>query len=458
MAKFYSKTKSNYGSLSGTIIIWPVEIPSTNSSNIENVKVLPSGYLRCDGAKYNAANYPNLASVCGTGNNCKFLKRDENNQPLTVLTDEEFVVPDLGSKYPRPVPGASAGQYNNILTQAKSGLYTKRSGIGLEANSNVGDIATVTYSGKFNIPSQEMEIRGKPGWTWGTNSNTDSEIVDASAIHPHMHFSTTSRVRVKPANAPANGQDLAGSVNSYRTGTTINIDDWLNATRYDNTGPPGSNQPACWAIASGSKAGTPDDILFLIIGSQIKAYRNFCREGCSLSSLRCYCLLTQNITYQLHLDYFNHPGTKYAIFSSAFGICGLELLNESNLNNQWTTSGTTPATYVAGSTGVPNDSNNVSLSDVLPLNSNLYSNTLSYPQANNIVTEVSENTNDDGDPTLHSHKILFERGDHTYKIKTNPFLLEPDGLVTTVNLFPTNVASLDAVTSPYIILEYLIQI
>ena len=165
MAKFYSKAKSNYGSLSGTIIIWPIEIPSTNPTNVDNVNILPSGYLRCDGAKYSALDYPNLAAVCGTGTNCKFLKRDENNDPLTVLTDQEFVVPDLGSKYPRPTPGASAGQYNNILTKAQSGLYVKRSGMGIEATSNVGSVATVTYTGKFNIPSQEIDIKGKPAWT-----------------------------------------------------------------------------------------------------------------------------------------------------------------------------------------------------------------------------------------------------------------------------------------------------
>jgi hypothetical protein len=465
MAKFYSRTRSNYGSLSGTIIIWPVEIPTTNPSGFDNLRVLPSGYLRCDGTKYNAVDYPNLAVVCGTGNNCKFLRRDENNQPLTVLTDEEFVVPDLGSKYPRPVPGASAGEYNNILTQAKSGLYTKRSGIGLEASSNVGDIATVTYSGKFNVPSQEIEIKGKPGWTWGTASNTDAESVDATAIHPHMHFSTTTRVRVKPAKAPISGQDLAGSTNSFDTASTINIDDWLGATTYNEGGltntAPGSNQPACWAIASGTKSGQQDGQFFLLIGVRISAYTNFCRSGCELSSLRCYCLLKNDTSYALQNDWFGNDGTRIAYYSRVFlpPVCGPEFADVIDLDRNWNTTGTAPATYTPGASGVPYDSNNISLADVLPINSNLYSSRLSYPQAHNIVSETSENlTENQSDPTAHSHKILFEKTDHTYKIKTDAFLLEPDGLTTTVNLFPTNVASLDAVTSPYIILEYLIQI
>lgn len=464
MAKFYTKTRSNYGSLSGTIIIWPVEIPSTNPSSIDNVKLLPSGYLRCDGAKYSANEYPTLAAICGTGNNCKFLRRDQNNLPLTVLTDEEFVVPDLGSKYPRPVPGPSAGEYNNILTLSSNGLYARRSGMGIEATSNVGDIATVTYSGKFNIPSQEIEIKGKPSWTWGTSSNTDAESVDATAIHPHMHFSTTTRVRVKPANAPISGQDLAGSVNSFMTASTININDWLNATKYSEGGltnnAPGSNQPACWAIASGTKANTQDDKLFLIIGIRITAYTNFCREGCTLGQLKCYCLLKSPTTYQLQNDYFGSQGTRKAYYSRVFlpPVCGPEFAS-GDIDANWNTSGTVPATYNDGASGVPYDSNNISLADVLPINSNIYSNRLSYPQAHNILSETNENLSEDqSDPTIHSHKILFEKNDHTYKIKTNPFLLEPDGLTTTVSLFPTSVASLDAVSSPYIILEYLIQI
>ena len=463
MAKFYSRTRSNYGSLSGTIIIWPVEIPTSNPSGFDNLRVLPSGYLRCDGTKYNAVDYPNLAVVCGTGNNCKFLRRDQNNQPLTVLTDEEFVVPDLGSKYPRPVPGASAGEYNNILTEAKSGLYTKRSGIGLEASSNVGDIATVNYIGKFNVPSQEIEIKGKPGWTWGTASNTDSESVDASAIHPHMHFSTTTRVRVKANQSIISGQDLAGSSNSFNTASTINIDAWLAATTYNEggllNGYPGSNQPACWAIASGTKKNQQDEKLFLVIGFRITAYTNFCRSGCDLSNLKCYCLLKTPVPYSLKDNWFGNDGTMIAYYSKVPLICGPEFADVIDLDKSWNTTGTAPATYTAGASGVPYDSNTISLDDVLPINSNIYSSRLSYPQAHNIVSEINENlTENQTDPTIHSHKILFEKTDHTYKIKTDAFLLEPDGLTTTVNLFPTNVASLDAVTSPYIILEYLIQI
>ena len=81
----------------------------------------------------------------------------------------------------------------------------------------------------------------------------------------------------------------------------------------------------------------------------------------------------------------------------------------------------------------------------------------SYPQVNNVFTEIEELVQNDGDPTVHSHKILLTQNTHTYKIRTNGFLLSPDNLQTTLTLQTDQVASLDQVTSPYIIMEYLIK-
>ena len=469
MAKFYTKARSNYGSLTGSVIIWPIELPTTNPVSPDNIRVLPSGYLRCDGSKYNAADYPDLASICGTGINCKFVRVDENGDPLSVLSDEQFVVPDLGSKYPRPVPGADAGTYNNILTQNQSGLYKKRSGIGIEATSNVGNAAVVTYNGKFNIPSQIITIKGKPSWTWGNEAYTDSESVDAIAIHPHMHFSSTNRVRIKPANAPANGQDLPAGTQSFNNGTTINIDDWLNATKYTGPGAtnttPGSNQPACWAIASGTIAGTPDNVIIvplpppLLLGSQVTIYTNFCRTGCSLSDLRCYCLNSSSISYSLSSGWFGFPGTRLKVFVDSLIGCVPDAFNGGADGSAWQTTGNATAQWSTGATGVPNDWSGSSLSDVLPFNSNITTTSNAYPQAHNTFSEINEVTYATGvsDPTIHNHKITFDKNTHSYQIQTDPFLLEPDALNTSVTLVPSTVASLDAVTSPYIILEYLIK-
>lgn len=469
MATHYTKERSKYGTLTGSIIIWPVEIPVPNNPQNPDVKfVLPAGYLRCDGSKYNASQYPDLASICGTGTNCKFVRKDENGDPLTVLTNEEFVVPDLGSKYPRPVPGGDAGTYNNILTETQSGTYIKRSGIGVEATSNVGSVATVTYTGKFIIPPQTISLKGKPAYTWGNAGYTDSESVDSLAIHPHMHFATTNRVRIKPRNAPASGQDLAFGTNSFQNATTINITDWLNATKYSEGGlsnnAAGSNQPACWAIASGTKSNTLDSVTIvplpppLFLGSQVVTYNNFCRSGCDLSNLRCYCLLNSAVQYDLANDWFGFPGTRIRQYVDSLIGCVPDLFNGGAEGFGWNTTGTAPATYTTGASQVPNDFAGVSLSDVLPLNSNLTEQS-AFPQAHNTLTEVEELQYTDGvdDPTVHNHKILLTKTDHTFKILTDTFLLDPDALNTTLGLFPDTEASLDSVTSPFIVLEYLIK-
>jgi hypothetical protein len=469
MASHYTKEKSKYGTLTGSIIIWPVEIPVPNNPQNPDVKnILPAGYLRCDGSKYNASQYPDLAAICGTGTNCKFVRKDQNNNALTVLTNEEFVVPDLGSKYPRPVPGGDAGTYNNILTETQSGTFIKRSGIGVEATSNVGTVATVTYSGKFIIPPQTIKLKGKPGYTWGNSGYTDSEAVDSLGVHPHMHFSTTNRVRIKPRNSPVSGQDLAFGQNHFANATTINVTDWLNATKYNEGGlsnnSPGSNQPACWAIASGTKSSKADVITIvplpppLFFGSTLESFTNFCRSGCDLSNLRCYCLLSTAVTYELQRDWFGFRGTRQKNYVDSLIGCVPNLFDGGSDGYAWPTNGTTPATYISGAAQVPNDWKGTSLSDVLPLNSNLTSQT-AFPQANNIVTEVDELQYTEGinDPTVHNHKITLEKTDHTFKIVTDTFLLEPDALNTTIGLFPETEASLDAVTSPFIILEYLIK-
>ena len=74
-----------------------------------------------------------------------------------------------------------------------------------------------------------------------------------------------------------------------------------------------------------------------------------------------------------------------------------------------------------------------------------------------MLSDVQELVQTAGDPTIHNHKILLDVENHTYKIKTNGFLLSPDNLQTTLTLQIDQVAALDQVTSPYIIMEYLIK-
>ena len=662
MAAHYTREKSKYGTLAGSIITWPVEYTSPNDpNNPDSSSVLPAGYLRCDGQKYNASQYPNLAAICGTGANCKFVRTDENGDPIQTLGDEEFVVPDLGSKYPRPVSGGDAGVYNNIIEETKNNTFIKRSGIGIEASSNVGAVAEVTYSGRFALPSQTFSLKGKPSWTWGTAGYTDEESLDAAAFHPHMHFSSTNRVRVKPKsgatggvvqleeifyfsndgsingsyngtsfvgygsgtgevggfvspgfgsgyvafggtytsslvitrewtitlnfvgyqllivtsivgndnnggerpnnvgegiyivwpggeqsgapllparqesglqgaaydneyanwstqgipipeayrngtytitfrqtvqssgadnfdgtelkeenlNNPAFGNcydmcgiarvgfgagfeedtslvggeiDFPAGQNYFQTASTVNINKWLQATSYSGNGNPGpgSNQPACFAIASASiSQNTPTQQT-----CQVTWYWNFCNTGCSLNNLRCYCLLTDGLTYASGSDWFGIPGTRFTNYATCFPLNCFSASGGSGAS--YSKNGQVPATYVTGKQNMPFDWKGLPLSDVLPLNSNI-SSTDSYPQARNVFSETEESTSTLDEPTLHNHKIQLVREDHTFSVVTDPILIEPDALNTTVQLQTSSLASIDAASAPFIVLEYLIK-
>ena len=99
MAKFYQKERAKYGNLTGQIIIWPVQyLGDPNEGN--NPTNLPAGYLKCDGTKYYAEDYPRLAAILGTGSNTAYrrLKLDQVTPLDTTISDNQFVVPDLGSK------------------------------------------------------------------------------------------------------------------------------------------------------------------------------------------------------------------------------------------------------------------------------------------------------------------------------------------------------------------------
>lgn len=671
MVAHYSRERSKYGTLTGSIIVWPVEMAVNNPNTADNVKSLPAGYLRCDGSKYNASEYPDLAAICGTGNNCKFTKLDENDDPIQTLGDDEFVVPDLGSKYPRPVSGGDTGTFNNILVQNQNGNFLKRSGIGIEATSNVGDIAEVTYSGDFIVPSQVIPLNGKPAWTWGDNKYTDSESVDAAAIHPHMHFSQTRRVRIKGKSAETGGvvqlepvfyniddaaislgglsgtqfvsygtgtgeiggfaspgygngyvafgggsfgslqstrecsititnngytlltvtgitgndtnggerpnnvgeglfivwpdgstssapiipsrkesglsqssydaqydswltqslaipeayrqgtftftfrqtnidpgeitaeqpygaeltseayaagagpndidmmgiarvgldggfyedptlgsgtNSLPNETNYFKSASTIDVEAWLEATKASgpSNSTPGSGQPACWAIASGTLAGTQKSSVQLlvppplVIVNQVTHRWGWCDTGCSLANLRCYCLLTNQVTYDLEKDWFGITGARYNNSLDSLGIC--TPLSDGVAYEE---DGAVPPTYAVGKTGVTTDWKGVYLNDVVPFNSNL-DNPVVYPQARNIASEVEEYTTDE-DGTIHNHKIIVEREDHNFEIVTDGFLLDPENLNTTLQLSPSSAASIDVATCPFIVLEYLIK-
>ncbi len=456
------KERAKYGSGVGTIICWPVELTTKDPNNEDNVRKLPAGYLKCDGTIYKAEEYPQLAEILGVGSASKFARRDVLDQFIDSVDDDEFIVPDLGSKFLKPTTGGSAGLYINIVKNDQSGQERRRSGMGIESSSVAGTttgnttVIPVSYTGAFTVPSQEINLQGKPAWSKGSLGTgfTDLESVDSAAIHAHMHFSQTNRLRLKTTNEGSGVQ--AQGQGSYYVASTIPIQQWQDNTRYNNavTNDPGTNQPPCWAIASGATARPPSTAVESSLGFEV-VYSNYCYDlygAAGLNALRYNCLLNAPTDFPLNTITIHAP-PKYVSYGFGLGI-----FCNSTGSGDVTDGYTVPATYVTGGQGVPEDWKGTSLSDVVPLNVNEGSKSqTSFPQVNNVFTDIAELIQSDGDPTIHNHKILLDIGTHNYKIKTNGFLLSPDNLQTTLTLQTDQVASLDQVTSPYIIMEYLIK-
>ena len=121
MPAHYTKERAKYGSGVGSIITWPVELTTKDPLAESNVKYLPAGYLKCDGTIYKADDYPQLAAILGVGAASKFIRYDIDNDPIDDVDDDEFIVPGLRSKYPKPTTGAAAGTSINIVTEGQAG-------------------------------------------------------------------------------------------------------------------------------------------------------------------------------------------------------------------------------------------------------------------------------------------------------------------------------------------------
>ena len=186
--KFLTRERSKLGSAPGTIIQWSLPILDGDPDGSTNVVNLPAGYLKCDGAIYSERQYPELARILGVGEASIYKKSD------TTLLEDQFQVPDLGSKHIEASVNANIGTYRNIEKFTANTTITK-AGVGVEISSNVGNSAQVGFNGVFTVPSQNFNLNGNVGWTVPTN--TEAEVVPARAIGPHMHYSSTSRVIVK---------------------------------------------------------------------------------------------------------------------------------------------------------------------------------------------------------------------------------------------------------------------
>ncbi len=480
MATFYSKERAKYGNVTGQIITWPVNYTGAPDSGA-NKKLLPAGYLKCDGAKYYAKDYPQLAAICGTGASCKFIRKNLDGTNIDTVTDEQFMVPDLGSKFPEPTSGANAGVYNAIRKNNNATIpqEVSRSGIGIEAESAIGTNVNITYSGQINVPSQEIPVRGRPSWSYaGTTHRTDTEGVEDNAVHPHMHYSTTVRARNYTKETTNNDTMLNGRC-GFKNASTINLQDWLDNTRYSNSNsnPPGSAQKPCLMLDAWNPNSNTGDSGSPIDNSGWGYVRGF-YGGCIGDSNSIYrvgggqnfefgCLSNQSWTAQRDTPMGTPENVSAAVTGKQAWICtswGPGSLTDLTL--------TVPTTYTTGANFVPLDWNGNSLADtgyksdpndrtaVVPLQANqdIKTDRATCDLENETVETVDLARAAGVDPTAHNHRIDLDKGDHNYKVKTKAIAIAPDNLSTTMTIGEDASASIDSATAPFIVMEYLIKV
>jgi len=222
MTVFYTNERARYGGVSGTIIPFPIKLPDVNVPDQGDWKnLLPAGYLRCDGSILSATEFPILAGILGVGNNSKFKRAD------TELTNDQFQLPDIGSKF---VSGGNAsGAYLNdtVINEDSNGGY--RVGAEISVVSLIGDSATISYSGSFEVISPgNVEFIGNPQFTTTTSD------------------SRTLKAFLSEQNFQAHGHDADIGVFSYlgQWADSVFVGDTTGASQGANDGQnEGSNEP-----------------------------------------------------------------------------------------------------------------------------------------------------------------------------------------------------------------------
>ena len=418
--KFLQKERAKLGNAPGTIINWSMPIIDGDPNTVKNKTHLPAGYLKCDGAIYNKALYPNLASMLGTGEASIYKKEG------TTLSEDQFQVPDLGSKHIQASAAGNVGVTQDHTRTTGTGANSttvKKAGVGVNINSNVGTQATVQFNGVFTVPQQNFALNGNIGWTIPTV--TESETVSATAFGSHMHRTSINYVAVKdhPAYENLSRPSYLRAQDINYTGSFSNPDCNKRALEYYQTtydgntyGSQGSNLGKCnWKCTDWNK--------------YYMGYA-FSNQGGSST---------------------NHPGGTGGVQASSTGG------TQPPLPGLWNPTITVDS-YTA--TSWPNVTTiNVGEAWAYDTRTGDEDATgVEWPAArNNIDTTETPPGSETTDYTLHSHRIEREYGTTAYQATTDVATVRPDGLVADVNITTTNVSKFDDVVSPYVVLEYLIK-
>ncbi len=437
MQVYYNRETSKLGSNTGSIISYAKQLTTNDPADAENKKLLPAGYLRCDGSVYSANVYPILAEVLGTGTNCKFKKEG------TTLRDDQFQLPDLGSKFIRASTGSNVGTFVDLTVTSATGSTEYKSGIGLDVLSNIGSTYTLEYRGAFTLPSQEALLRGQPGFTRSTGTYTETAEVPANAFQPHAHFSIGTRSRT--ANA-GNVNDALQQRNVTSTRSTLAVCPWFINTR----------QELC-KLAAGRQAALPSSNQCQNCCNAF--YVQVCTTGCTFASgTAASCLIPSgcsgsNITSSGATYPVGGTGGSYSQSNPQRTVGNITYTGTGYLS-------CTSTCIISGCTAggpISNIPNSQTLSSnysnpTVPFDTSIDSNS-GFAGISNTVTETTAK----GNSATHRHQLPFTQTEHQYYIRTDAVTVPADGLTSVITIKTNSAKKADDYIQPYIVVEYLIK-
>ena len=321
MATFLNQERTKIGTTTGTIIAFPQELEVNDPAVGNSASLLPAGYLRCDGSVLSSSVYPALAEILGTGVDCPF------KQEGVDLTDTQFQLPDLRSKFVKASSASDQGVINDNTVTNASGQVIERSGVGVNVSSNVGSNAVVDMVGQFRIPARTVALTGNVGFT--RPNRVDEEVVAANAFLPHMHYTTTFRSRT----IRRQGNSIF-EFNFFKNASTIGVVNWFDATDSGDNG----RQPACKHYAQQEKWETGTYVEGGGFLSTSFEYFGICKSGCSDFIRSCLIPTGRTVFVDTTPEGISYQYPPFPIPSGPF--------------NPPSTGSTLPANYISGANGV----------------------------------------------------------------------------------------------------------
>ena len=225
----YTRERSRFGGIVGSMMIHST--PGLGFGNDPNSAVfkekLPAGYLRCNGDKIQARDFPALAAVLGVGSGSRFVKDNVTLREANLETGDpgEFILPDLGSKV--IIGGAGTGTYQNATIDRgiDEARPTTRVGPQVEVISNFGNRIETFYDGNMTVIGQAtLPMIGNPRYS--LDKSTSIESLSINNFQGHLHTSNqkytnfNAQHEVSSIGGKDGGNRPASSGHGIEKGTT----------------------------------------------------------------------------------------------------------------------------------------------------------------------------------------------------------------------------------------------